>query len=653
MKKILCLVSGVFLCAGVSAETKIFPMLGGFSNVKIVSVDAEGVRILHDDGIDVIGEDDLSPEEKKLVEVQLEEVTKQQQLKQEGERQGKRLDAMLELARQEKDPKKAVELLQLVKDCTLAPRYGELVQEIAAREKEINGGGVTPPEKVAENPRSPAEERSLEIKIRRAKDHLRSLNGRLKILNGDLDRAVKRERNSEGICRRKHGDVDSPPFNWSDYNAEKKACCKAYKAAWIQRDKLEKSVKLLQLQISAQEASCARLERRNFESAEMTGDFIDLEIGLDHELIIRLVDGALVADPMGNYGGVGTHHDLRYNHPGLYFGRPACRVGERIWELNQPLPIAGHPEKIRGVELLQSSRSRVSVGDRQATCFITWDERSLFMGDHAGSSARYKVRVYFELWLRNAGFPAWVRFITAVPVSYSAGGGKAPEGHRQKNAFAGFQREELLQIFSVETAAGDRTEFAGGAGKINVLHHRSGFKRGVFRTLFAPDAVVDDEKQRRRRLFTHRAVARAENQCVAVGNEIQFVRFRIETIDRATVGEINAHRITRQRGGDHFFAVFPVDPAGAPKQIGGELRHFIFGDRVEIPYGTPHLQRFVERGFAVAGRFRQKRGFRRSDPETDKKREKKNDMFLHDFPSFHLSAAPISNALPATPPMRR
>lgn len=121
-----------------------------------------------------------------------------------------------------------------------------------------------------------------------------------------------------------------------------------------------------------------------------------LELGLDTDIRFRLDNGTLLADDNGNnYGGVGTHYELRHTCPKLFFDRPACRAGRSVWELKTPLAIPSHPSRITGVALLESGRQNVSINTRRRGCHISWNERSIAIFDNAGSSSRYKIKIYF------------------------------------------------------------------------------------------------------------------------------------------------------------------------------------------------------------------------------------------------------------------
>ena len=123
-----------------------------------------------------------------------------------------------------------------------------------------------------------------------------------------------------------------------------------------------------------------------------------LEMGLDTSIEFRLIDGVLKASKRGNYGGVGTHYDLKNQWPKLYFEKPACYVGERreaVWDLRTNLVIPSHPQSITRVVLLKSGRN-VSINGNSGSCRLNWGSQSISMHDNASSSSMYKIQIYFD-----------------------------------------------------------------------------------------------------------------------------------------------------------------------------------------------------------------------------------------------------------------
>ena len=123
-----------------------------------------------------------------------------------------------------------------------------------------------------------------------------------------------------------------------------------------------------------------------------------LEMGLDTSIKFFLVDGALVAENNGRYGGIGTHNDLSRYWPRLYFGKAACYAGNKVWDLKQKLIIPSHPKQIAQVVLLKSGRNYVSINDdsRYKRCGIIWNSQLISMYDNEFSSSMYKIKIFFE-----------------------------------------------------------------------------------------------------------------------------------------------------------------------------------------------------------------------------------------------------------------
>ena len=139
---------------------------------------------------------------------------------------------------------------------------------------------------------------------------------------------------------------------------------------------------------------------------------ITIEIGVDNGVAFNFSDGALVAT---NYNNVGTHPKLKHNNKKLYFGRPACYVNGKIWELNNSLKISPTPIRIRKVKLLHSGRKSVSVSQSNspddksprrrkrkgltATTsrnHIVWTPHSINIRDTEFGPSGYRIRVYFD-----------------------------------------------------------------------------------------------------------------------------------------------------------------------------------------------------------------------------------------------------------------
>lgn len=117
-----------------------------------------------------------------------------------------------------------------------------------------------------------------------------------------------------------------------------------------------------------------------------------IEMGLDTDIVFRIVGNTIVADGWG-YGGIGTHDDLEWNYPDLYFGSPKCYANKRVWDLTEPLRLGFTPEKVDSVELLECGRDDVSVGDTNSDCYIVWTDTEIRVVDDAGSSSRYLIKI--------------------------------------------------------------------------------------------------------------------------------------------------------------------------------------------------------------------------------------------------------------------
>ena len=153
------------------------------------------------------------------------------------------------------------------------------------------------------------------------------------------------------------------------------------------------------------------LTKVNLDSAKS----VTIEIGVDNSASFNFIDGALVAS---NYDNIGTHPDLKRNNRRLYFGRPACYVNGKIWELGNRLKISPTPIRITDVKLLHSSRKSVSVSKpkpantksqkktakkkttkttlRTSKNQITWTPSSIRINDTESGSAYYRIKVYFD-----------------------------------------------------------------------------------------------------------------------------------------------------------------------------------------------------------------------------------------------------------------
>ena len=124
-----------------------------------------------------------------------------------------------------------------------------------------------------------------------------------------------------------------------------------------------------------------------------------LEMGLDSRIRFRLSGTTFVADPSEwgcDYGGIGTHYDLELNYPELYFGSTKCYANGELWDLRQPLQLGFAAGRISGVELLESGREGVSVGEASGSCHIVWSDNYIDFVDDEGSSSRYLVKIIFE-----------------------------------------------------------------------------------------------------------------------------------------------------------------------------------------------------------------------------------------------------------------
>ena len=124
-----------------------------------------------------------------------------------------------------------------------------------------------------------------------------------------------------------------------------------------------------------------------------------LEMGLDSRIRFRLSGTTFVADTGefgDDYGGIGTHYDLQWNYPDLYFGSPKCYANGVLWDLRQPLQLGFHADRISGVELLESGRGQVAVGEANGPCYIVWTDDYVDCADDEGSSSRYLIKITFE-----------------------------------------------------------------------------------------------------------------------------------------------------------------------------------------------------------------------------------------------------------------
>lgn len=100
-----------------------------------------------------------------------------------------------------------------------------------------------------------------------------------------------------------------------------------------------------------------------------------LYAGVDMTLSISFGNNSLVVT---QDGGTGTHEDLEWNYPDLYFGYPGCRyffgtevppTFENIWNFESPLTLDDlnfKPKKIAQINLISSGRGDVDcVRDRR------------------------------------------------------------------------------------------------------------------------------------------------------------------------------------------------------------------------------------------------------------------------------------------------
>ena len=135
--------------------------------------------------------------------------------------------------------------------------------------------------------------------------------------------------------------------------------------------------------------------RRRLMIAANNGRELVIEMGLDTEIAFRIIGDTIVADGW-DYGGIGTHSDLEWNYPDLYFGENKCYANGEIWDLHEPLRLGFTPERIASVELLECGRDEVSVGEARGRCYITWTDSYFDMVDDAITSSRYLIKVNFE-----------------------------------------------------------------------------------------------------------------------------------------------------------------------------------------------------------------------------------------------------------------
>jgi len=135
--------------------------------------------------------------------------------------------------------------------------------------------------------------------------------------------------------------------------------------------------------------------RRRLMMAMKSGGELVIEMGLDSDIVFKLDGDAIVAEGW-NYGGIGTHHDLERNYPDLYFGEPKCYADGRVWDLREPLQLGFAANRISGVELLESGRGDVSVGEESGACYIVWTDTEIHVADNAGSSSRYLIKITFK-----------------------------------------------------------------------------------------------------------------------------------------------------------------------------------------------------------------------------------------------------------------
>lgn len=139
--------------------------------------------------------------------------------------------------------------------------------------------------------------------------------------------------------------------------------------------------------------------RRQLMMAAKNGRELILEMGLDSRMRFRLSGRTLIADDSAyncDYGGIGTHYDLRQSYPDLYFGENKCYANGKVWNLHEPLRLGLAPAGIAGVELLECGRSDVSVGEGLGSCYIVWTDEYFDVVDDAGSSSRYLIKITFK-----------------------------------------------------------------------------------------------------------------------------------------------------------------------------------------------------------------------------------------------------------------
>ena len=135
--------------------------------------------------------------------------------------------------------------------------------------------------------------------------------------------------------------------------------------------------------------------RRRLMIAANNGKELVIEMGLDTEIAFRIVGDTIVAYGW-DYGGIGTHDDLEWNYPDLYFGSHKCYANGKLWDLTEPLRLGFTPTRVAQVELLESGRGSVSVGETDAECYIVWTDTEIRVVDDAGSSSRYLIKITFE-----------------------------------------------------------------------------------------------------------------------------------------------------------------------------------------------------------------------------------------------------------------
>ena len=140
--------------------------------------------------------------------------------------------------------------------------------------------------------------------------------------------------------------------------------------------------------------------RRLMMAAGGNDSSLTIEMGLDNRIRFKLVGDTIVAnaEEIGGwrYGDIGTHYDLERNYPDLYFGSHKCYADGKVWELKKPLRLGFAPEKIDGVELLESGRSIVTIGDERGSCYIVWGDDHVDVVDDSPSSSRYLIKINFK-----------------------------------------------------------------------------------------------------------------------------------------------------------------------------------------------------------------------------------------------------------------